>query len=875
MENDFKKRNTSGININLRDGKNPFPKPFGPPPMRSETQMPPRSPMEPRRPNVPTEDIRKGSQFIVKVFDWVINISLFAMFFGFPLFFTGLSLQGVIFEKQMFFYFWLLLGLVAWAAKGVAKGEMNIARTPLDFPILGFWLAYIAATVFSVDRWISFWGAFSDPSRGLIGITALVIAYYFIFSNFTIKRLKMMLGAIIFSGALLSIWTFLAIMGIKFLPETINRLAPVSLAGSITALGAFLSFLIPLMTLAILKMAEWKEYKSSLAKLARNASMAALLLLLILDLFLILALYNYVAWIGLFIGVAILLVFILAKIMRPNPVWIWLPMAVFVLVMIVRMIGAVSIAKINIPIEVSLNYQTSYEIAKDSLKDKFVTGSGPATYGYDFSLNRPQDLNQSAFYNLRFFQGTGIFAESLATLGILGIIFILLLVLSYIGTQFYFLYKDKEKNKLYSLGLFSAAAILATDALFIRADGVILTMAAIIATLALATALWESEKEPRQLSLTLKASPKFALALAFVFMVISVGVAFLFVFFGKVYAADFYAGRAARNISENPDQALGELSHAVELNGRESRYYVQMGQYYMALVNSEAMKGENNRDIGKIEQYLNFSIAAASRAKNMSVNDVTAVESLALIYENASLYVPDSLKLAEENYRRALELEPHNPIYFLKLGQIKIQAVSLTKNADEKKQLVQEAENFFQRSIDEKVNYADGYYQLALAKEALADFDGAIENGVKAATINPQNADFNIVLGRMYQQRGKNDDKKMAEYYYKKAVSLNDADINSHFYLGLFYEKNGQKDETKTEYRKVISLLEKNSGNSETISQLKKMITNVDKGIENTPENLGLVQEASENETQPAPVEPAAQPANSNAPTIEEAIPTE
>ena len=71
------------------------------------------------------------------------------LFLGVPLFFTGLTFQGLAFEKQIYFYFWLLLALVVWATKGVIAGEMKIRRTPLDIPILAFWLTYLLATIFS------------------------------------------------------------------------------------------------------------------------------------------------------------------------------------------------------------------------------------------------------------------------------------------------------------------------------------------------------------------------------------------------------------------------------------------------------------------------------------------------------------------------------------------------------------------------------------------------------------------------------------------------------------------------------------------------------------------------------------------------------
>ncbi len=811
---------------------------------------------------------KKNSRLIIKILDKIIGLSIFMLFFGIPLFFTSLSAQGIVFEKQMYFYFWILLGIVTWVTKGVIVGEIKIKRTPLDFPLLGLWLAYILATAFSVNRWRSFWGGFGDPSLGLMSITAYLATYYFILSNFNAKRLKLIFTAIISSGAILSIWTALAILGVKFLPNHLAQYAPLSLTGSITSLGVIFSVLILIITTATLKVAESEK----LGVLWKRILISLMLLLLALDFFLILALYNYVPWLGFFIGIVVFLVFILAKLMRPKATWVWLPMIVFMIAMIIRMVGAVPISKKALPAEISLNYKTSNEIAWKSFKHKFILGSGPATYGYDFSLFKPKDFNLNTFYNLRFFQGTGILEEAIPTLGAVGVFFLLVVVLTYIGSQFYFLYKNKEKNKLYSLGTFSAATVLLADIIGTRAGGLVLLLTVLFTTLALASALWESDQK-NNFDLSLKASPKFALSLAFIFMVVSAGVAFLFVYIGKVYAADIYAGRAARSINKSPDKAINYLSRAISLNKQEPNYYIQLSRYYTVLANQETAKSQKTRDVNKIQRYLNNSIAIALQAKNMAKNDVNIVESVALIYENSGLYVPDALNLAEKNYLAAQKLEPHNPLYDLKLGQIKL-AMAQNKNGKKdvksKEQLLNDAKNLFQKAIDEKKNYADSYYQLALVDESLKQLDQAIDNGTKAVRINPRNINYLLSLGQMYQRRNKNDDLKIAEQYFKQVIALNDKNVNGHFYLGLLYEKNNQLDQAKTEYHKVIKLLEPNQNNQKVISKIKQMISNLDRGIKNTPESLGLVKNVknkslnSPSTQTPGKSQPMAQPTNSD-----------
>ncbi|MDR3583300.1 MAG: hypothetical protein P4L62_02990 [Candidatus Pacebacteria bacterium] len=815
---------------------------------------------------------KKDKKLLVKMLDRVIGLSIFAIFFGVPLYFTGTASQGIIFEKQIYFYFWLLLGLVVWAAKGVITGEMDIRRTSLDIPILGVWLAVGLATIFSVDRWHSFFGAFSDPSRGFMSVTAYIVAFYLILSNFNAKRLKLILWAILTSGGILIVWTTLAILGIKFLPNSLAQYAPLSLSGSVTSLGVIFAALVPLIAVVIMKFSENEE----MAAVKKKILTGGLMLMLLLDLFLILALYNYVPWLAFFIGVVILLVFILAKIVRPKESWTWLPMVVFILAMVLRMTGAVSIARVNLPMELSLNYATSTAIAKNSLSHKLWLGSGPATYGYDFSMNRPQDFNLNAFYNLRFFQGTGAFMESAATLGLVGTVFLVVLILAYIGLQFHLVAKDKEKNKLYSLGAFSAAAVFLVAVLSDRSGGVDLLLAVLFIAFALAVSFLESEKDENYLSLSLKASPKFALALAFVFMVVCAGVAFLFVFLGKVYAADILAGQAALTLNKDQTTALADMGKAISLNPMEPRYYTQIGQYYMALANQEAMKDQKTRDVDKIKQYLNFSIQATTQAESMESNDVGAVESLALIYENAGLYVPDSLKLAEQYYQTAQKLEPHNPVYDIKLGQLAISEAAGGTDKNAAKAALTTAQGLFQKAVSEKNNYADGYYQLALDDEALNQMDQAISNGQQAVQLNPQNSSYLLAMGRFYQERNGSGDAALAEQYYQADISLNDKDINGHFYLGIFYEKQKESDKAKEQYNKVISLLQQGQNNQQTIDQVQKMITNVDDGVANTPESLGLVQQNnSSGASASAATQAISVPANAPTPTLNQTKPAD
>lgn len=809
----------------------------------------------------PKTDTVEKPRRIVRILDGFITVCLSAIFFGVPLFFTNLSLQGISFEKQVFFYFWLLLALVAWVSKGVIMGEMNIRRTPLDIPVLIFWAVYGLAIIFSVDKWHSFWGFFGDPSRGFMSVTALVIAYYLIVSHFNRKRFILMGSFLLAADFLLALWSLLLMMGINFIPEKFSQFALLNLVGSLTGLGIFLGAMLPLIVTFIFGL-DLKD-KNGKLNAANVSALAFLLVTLLINIFILLVLYSFVSWLGVLIGVSFFLVYILAQIVRPIGNRSWISMFVFAAILAILMIGSNNLARVQLPVEVSQSYQLSWSVAKDSLKNNFLIGSGPATYGYDFSLYKPQSFNQNPYYNIRFFQGAGIFFESLSTIGVIGSIAIILVVLTFLGVGVYLLSIDKKRNKLYSLGIFSAALVILVDVFAGKAEGSIVIIGTLVCALAIAMLLHESESQENYLTLSLKASPKYALALAFVFMVVSAGVVFLFIFVGKIYAADLRAGSAMREKKITQDGSVKKLLGAIAWNNKESRYYTFLGQHLMALANEETLKGEKDRNLNLIQDYLNSSISAVSQSKALAPKDVVAVEALAQIYENSGLYVADSFALAEDNYKKALELEPHNPTYLVKLGQIKLAQASSKKTEEEAKSTVREAKEYFKKAIAEKNNFAIGYFQLALAQEALGELDDAVKSIEQAAILEQSNLNYVYNTARIHQVRGNDDDNKIAEAIYKNIISRNEKEINTRFSLGLLYEKTKKRTDAANEYRKVLELLPAESGDVRV--RIEKMLSNIANGIENKPENLKLDSDvqaveavsappvASEN--MPAPVE--------------------
>ncbi len=804
-------------------------------------------------PQMPDKKESLGGKWTDKIFDIIISVSLAAIFFGVPIFFTGFTSQGISFEKQIYFYFWILVALIAWTSNGVIKGEMKIHRTPIDVPILIFWLIYLLSTIFSVDRWHSFWGFFGDPTHGFINVTACIIVFYLIISHLNLRRLKLMLGSLLVSGSIIALWEILIISGILKItnPEFINahswlQYFPISPIGSISGASILMGVVLVIAVMAFLK-----TKSSNLNRTKKIALLAALLVTILASLYVLLAFYNYMPKEGILVGIVFFLVYIMARIIDPGKGSTWLPMSVFMAILAILLMGNfvslnAKLLAVQLPAEVGPQHQLSWQIAKESIKNSFFLGSGPATYEYAFSLYHPQEFNLNALYNLNFYQASGALWETLSTVGALGTFAFILLLASFFGVTIYMVSKDKGKNKIYSLGILSAVLIIIVSSFLMRIDGSILILGALLSALALGVILKEAEVKEESLNLSLKASPKYALALAFVFLVVSAGVVFLFVFLGRVYTADVMVGLATKQKNMTEENSISKVLKAINLYNKEGRYHTLGGQMYAALANNEFLKGKD-ADAEKIGKYLDNSIALSLSGKNLMPKDIVANYTLAQAQENKTTYLGQFFDESIGAYKNALDLSPHSPDIYLKMGQLKAKQASVEKDEAKKKSLLSEAADMFQKSVDEKNNFSSGYYYLSIMQDQAGDLDKALESAKKAFESNSR--DINVVfnLGSLLQKKEGDDNIKFAEALYLYILKFAPNDINTHLNLGLLYENQKKKDQAIEQYQKILDVLPKDSTKAK--EQIQKFISNVRMGISNSPKAQVQEPEAPSAET--------------------------
>lgn len=774
------------------------------------------------------------------IFEWMSRISLGILFFMLPLYFTGFSMQGVIFEKQLLFFFLILLALIGWIVKGVMTGSLTVKRTPLDLALVGFVVTYIVSTIASVDRWHSFWGFFGDPSRGLVAVLGVSLAYFMIVNISSRAWLKRYGIVFAVSCFIFSVWTLLGVLNFSWVQGILAKGIPRNLLGETSqSVGLFLAFSLPVL-LSILLLVIKQEGQRKLWKVFAVAFFG---LAVAVNLVVMCIIFDAVPTIALIVGLVVFLAFILGGIVEVPQGVTWIPALIFALVLAFAFTDGFNLSQAGSTGSVP-EYSAYWKVTQSAGLNNFFLGSGPATYGYVFTQYHPKDLNDSMFSGRISYQSRGVLFEIFSSLGAFGAVFFCLLVLTFIGACIYMLSKE-WKGKIFSLGLFSASMVFIVASMMMRIEGAVLLIGALILSLTMASMMLEPSNIQKEKTFSLKASPKYALSLAFLFIVASAIMVYAFVFVGKMYAADLYAGSALREKEITEEGSVNKLSKAILLSDRrEGRYMTRLGQEYVYLANQEVLKGDKDMNMDVLKNKLDRAIQWAELGHQSMDKDILGTEALAQVYESSSRYVSNAQELSLKYYQQAHELNPNSPVYFLKLGEAKLAAAATEKDDAQKKSYVEEAKEYFQQAVDKQKSYSFAHYDLGLAYEALGDLDNAIANVQDAFFMeNRANIVYAYNLARIMSQRGSGTDYKNAENLFKDIIAANDNEVNAHFNLGLLYEKTNRRNEASGEYKKIIELL--GTGYDDVRARLQKMTDNIRKGIENTPENLNVASPAT------------------------------
>lgn len=804
------------------------------------------------------------------ILDKIIFGSLISIFTICPLFFTGLSVQGIGFEKMILFSLLVLVGTIACIAKGIKDGEFRFKRTVLDLPIIGLIIVAIVSTIFSESIKDSLVGPYGSFQKSFAALIIFILFYYLLINNVNAKRIRILFWSFIVSSSVITIYSLAQLFDFFILPfkfaQTIN-FNPIELTSN---LAMFLVITLPLLIVAI----------NNIKGVSKKGVKILLIVVLLVNLITLVSIRNFTFWPLIFIISLIIIIFGLAKIVKVERKHFLIPIVIlFVSILFIidnnvcfpdkedkKGICFKDVAKeeiidekkeikidvkflpdypfgLNLQNEIHLMRSASWRIAKNSLKEDPILGSGPATFYYAFDKYKDLSLNKNIYWNQNF-NSMGIFFELLATLGILGTLVIIILLAIAIASSFMLLLKIRDnEDRLIALGLFiSASCLIIFSFLFAVSAALIICFALILSLCFISSIIFSGQKEKVfKIEFSSKQKKKIIIVSLISFIVL---ICLIFLLC-KMYLADIYAKKSIDATDVN--QKISILNKAIKKAPYQDSYYVVLSNFYNALAGQSNAAGNKSAAIENLQKSLKFSEKALSIAPNKSENN----KSLALAYESLYIHDKSSLEKAENQYRRVMELEPNNPIPYLRLGLINITRANAETDDEEKKHYINEAINNYDKAIERKNDIPEIYHGKSIAYENLGDIDKAIENLEISVAINQNNMNYWFELGRLYFNKGisiaqlppsqnitdqeykirqireargiidSNNEIAKAEEIFLSILYNNQKHANARYSLAMLYNKIGDADKASIMVKSLLQMIDNEKQKEQIREQFK------------------------------------------------------
>jgi putative inorganic carbon (HCO3(-)) transporter len=139
---------------------------------------------------------------MIRLCNQIIEYSFYLLFALVPLILTPWNYELFEFNKMMLTYLLTVVIVGTWLIKMVASKRVIFRRTPLDIPILLFFVSQLLSFLVSIDRHTSLFGYYSRFNGGLFSIISYILLYYAFVSNMT-KEKALAVGRWLLVGAAL------------------------------------------------------------------------------------------------------------------------------------------------------------------------------------------------------------------------------------------------------------------------------------------------------------------------------------------------------------------------------------------------------------------------------------------------------------------------------------------------------------------------------------------------------------------------------------------------------------------------------------------------------------------------------------------------
>lgn len=688
---------------------------------------------------------------------WIIVAVVFLT----PLLFSPWTFDFFELPKQVLLWTAAAVLLVLWLFGFVLENEVRIIKTPLDLPLLLFVLVATVSTVLSSSRYTSLVGFFGRSDGGLAGLLAYVIIFYVAASRFrSIKDCVSLVVAFLMSTALLALLAIFYFFSAFILPWNVFNVRTFSPAGGVYAVTMVVAMAVPLalgLLVHVLQKGQAirtnnvmdtppSETTKPSTKLVSLAPLYSILVTIALILYIgvIALLGSNAAWLTLAASLVVFFLWSKRGQLRRASLYLGVVGVAALFWIALTTIGPIrqNISALKTPVEKppTLAARESWFVAGNTIRDLPFLGSGPATFLFDFTRYRSASFNLSEDWNLRYMVAHNQYLQTLATMGVFGLLTYLFLLfrVSLYGFRTALVNRETEVYPLKVAVFAGIVAFILGTTLQSSTTTVMFTLFVLLAVfMALERISGAGAVSERRLAFVL-AKPgqtediRAANAIPVLLFIPGLLVAVAALFFTAQYVrANTYYVRGVNTLQSNQPNAaldgLRMLERATQINRYEDGYNRDLAKtsfnLALALSAKENLADEDKQNVARL---LQISIAHAQRAATISPLNVNNWQTLADIYRRIAGQVRGAGDVALQAFSRAIQTDPPNPQFFLDVGGIFFaanaydQAIDSFKRAVELKPNLANARYNLANAYVKKEDYNNAYVQYQLAKQILA-----------------------------------------------------------------------------------------------------------------------------------------------------------
>ena len=355
------------------------------------------------------------------------------------------------------------------------------------------------------------------------------------------------------------------------------------------------------------------------------------------------------------------------------------------------------------------DFNSSWVIAVDSLKQNPLLGIGAGNYPTAFNLYRPITFNESINWNIEFTSARNIYLTILTEAGLMGLAGVIILVV----VVFNIIKKNLLKDLDTSISLIVTIILLA---LFPSSISLTLLLFVLLSLI--------SNKKDFEVNLTLKnqegqKGSYFLTRIPAILILLptTLGLIIFSINGIKTVKAEAQFKKAINSLSLNDAKGTYDyLQQATKLNPLVDRYRLSFSQVSFVIANSLA-KNENltDKDTETIAQLIQQAITEGKASVTLNINRSENWTNLASIYQAIIPFAQGADQFAIETYSQAVYLDPINPTTRISLGGI---YYALGR--------YDEAIEAFKLAVIAKPDYANTHYNLAIALREKGNIEEAI-----------------------------------------------------------------------------------------------------------------------------------------------------